>query len=167
MCAGIFSVRHAHSQSPEIPLPEHPKNIDRIVVGGSAWLSLGSSTYIELYPLVGYRLSDRFSVLAGPMYSYYHDYVYDASDNIYGARALARFFPINNLFLQAEMDNISYKLSGMPTRINSTYPLLGVGYYQYGSTLEIMYIANRAANTPFINPFQIRVGFIFYLSGSK
>ncbi|MBX2985858.1 MAG: hypothetical protein LC109_12875 [Bacteroidia bacterium] len=156
-----------YSQSPEVPLPEAPKTKDRIVVGGSGWLTLGNSMFIELLPVVGYRLTNRFSVLAGPMYSYFHDYAYDYSDNIYGGRAMARFFPINNLFLQAEIDNMSYGVKGISSRSNSTLTMVGAGYYNFGSTLEIMYITNRPANAKFLNPFIVRVGFIFYLSDSK
>lgn len=168
MMTGAFSsTNYVSAQSPEVPLPELPKTRDRIVLGGSTWLTLGNSIYIELLPLAGYRLSNRFSVLGGPMYSYLHDYQTDFTSNIYGARAMARFFPLNNLYLQAEIDNISYGIQGISTRKNSTLTMVGAGYYQYGSTLELLYITNRPANATFLNPFLIRVGFIFYLSNAR
>lgn len=40
------------------------------VFGGNFWLSFGQSTYVDVEPIAGYRVTPRFIVGGGPMYIY-------------------------------------------------------------------------------------------------
>jgi len=152
------------AQSPEIEMPEHPTLRDRIVFGGTSWLLFGTITEIELFPVLGYRLTNRLSVMAGPMYSYYNHRQFNYSDNGYGARVLSRFFFTDNIYLQGEIDRMSFGVRGNPFRSQFTYMMAGAGYYNRGGTLELLFILNNPANTRYVNPFLMRFGYIFYLS---
>src|ERR1041384_3573722 len=45
---------------------------ERFYLGGTGGLSFGSVTYVEIAPLVGYRITDRFSVGVNPKYTFIH-----------------------------------------------------------------------------------------------
>lgn len=159
-----FLVQDINAQSPQIELPEYPSLRDRIVFGGTSWLVFGTITEIELFPVVGYRLSNRLSVMAGPMYSYFSDRRFNYSDNGYGARVLSRFFFTDNIYLQGEIDRMSFGVRSTPFRSQFTYMMAGAGYYNRGGTFELLFILNNPANTRYSNPFLLRYGYIFYLS---
>jgi hypothetical protein len=44
---------------------------DRIVVGGSLGAQFGNSTYVEVSPIVGYKVTDMFTAGVGFSYQYY------------------------------------------------------------------------------------------------
>jgi hypothetical protein len=46
------------------------QNFKRFFFGGDLWLGFGTNTYINVSPLVGYRISMRLSAGAGPIYIY-------------------------------------------------------------------------------------------------
>ena len=41
---------------------------DRIFFGGDFWLTVGTNTYIDIAPLIGYRITPRLSAGIGPIY---------------------------------------------------------------------------------------------------
>jgi hypothetical protein len=60
------------------------------------WLSFGTSTFIELAPMLGYHVSDRLIVGLGPHYIYQSLkatplYPYSYLTHIFGLKAFARF----------------------------------------------------------------------------
>lgn len=151
------------SQSPLFPLPENPSLKERLVWGGSGSLWFGNTLSFEILPLIGYRLNDRFSVMAGPIYSYYKSYISNYSTSVYGARGLARFFVTDMLFLQAENNFLNYKVTNTPITKNDNLIMFGGGFARgYGGSISIMYIANLPPNTPFA-PLMYRFDFIFPL----
>ena len=95
------------------PVKEKPKFSDRLVFGGDIGLSLGTYTYINVSPAIGYRLTDRLTVGLGPMYIYQNDKYYNYQSSMYGGKVLASFtvlrstdinpnFQIGNLILHME-----------------------------------------------------------------
>jgi hypothetical protein len=157
------SIQSNYGQSPEIQMSEEPTLKERIVVGGNIRLFLGTITEIELFPVVGYRLTNRLSVLAGPMYSYFSNRNFNFSDNAYGGRIMTRFFPHAKFYLQGEVDALSFGIRNVPLRIQHTYTMIGAGYYNNGGTVELLYITNNPVNTRYLNPFLLRFGFIYHL----
>ena len=90
--------------------------------GGNLGLMFGTYTVIDIAPLVGYRVTDRFHVGGGINYTYYkysEDGTYNGSTttggytystNIYGGRLFARFYPLSNIFLHVEDELINLDL---------------------------------------------------------
>ncbi len=106
---------------------------DRIFFGGDFWLSIGTNTYIDVAPLVGYRITPRFSAGMGPIYIFQRDRLsyldtiinniayyrtYNIKYNTYGGRLfitydiiqeLDKYLPINigTILLHCENEVIS------------------------------------------------------------
>jgi len=86
--------------------------------GGSGFnFSNGGNSIIniQLSPIVGYRITDKFSAGVGPMFSYFKVGGFDGNA-IWGTRALARYDVFRNFFASAEISNIWFKC----TYINNT-----------------------------------------------
>ena len=49
------------------------QNFKRFFFGGDFWLSFGTNAYINVSPMVGYRITERFSAGVGPIYIYEMD----------------------------------------------------------------------------------------------
>ena len=87
------------------------------------WLSFGTSTYIELAPMVGYHVIDRLAVGLGPHYIYQSQKATPIfpsyQTHSYGLKGFARFSLITNaeewlpiklfseLFVHAEYEGLS------------------------------------------------------------
>ncbi|GAA4443049.1 hypothetical protein GCM10023091_30820 [Ravibacter arvi] len=129
----------------EIERPEtgSGKFADKLRLGGSFGLRLGSYTNINLSPMAGVALTDNFVMGLGATYMYVRSsyYIPTSNDHFYGARAFARynFLPMIHLHAEHEMMNVSFYNHGygkyqfvdkeFPRRwIHS--PMLGIGYTQ-------------------------------------
>lgn len=105
---------------------------ERIFTGGNMGLQFGTFTFIDISPLIGYRITDRFSSGIGITYRYmrqaYQTRVYQNS--ITGGRIFARYSVLNNLFLHNEYEILKSNWY-LNQRLFSVKSLLtGVGYSQ-------------------------------------
>ncbi|MDR2009056.1 MAG: hypothetical protein LBQ22_01060 [Bacteroidales bacterium] len=92
LVAGIFFSQASYSQY----LENDPKPSQRIFYGGNFGMSFGSVNYIEVSPLVGYRITDRLSAGIGLSYTYVGSKQYDYNGHCYGGSAFASFSVIKN-----------------------------------------------------------------------
>jgi len=152
------------------------------------WLSFGSTTYIEVAPLLGYHVMDRLVVGLGPHYIYqsvkatpYHPNAYDT--HVFGLKGFARFFlftdveqflPINlfsDLFIHLEYEGMSlekniYYQAGDQGRFIYHSFLVGGGFNQrigmYNSvSFMVLWDINESSYSPYSNPV-FRLGFNTY-----
>jgi len=154
------------------------------------WLSFGTTTHIELAPMVGYHVLDRLAVGLGPHYMYqsqkatpYIPYAYQTHS--YGLKGFARFSLITNaeqwlpiklfseLFVHAEYEGLSlekqYYVAPYTDDGRFIYRglLLGGGLSQrvgiYSTvSFTILWDINESSISPYSNPV-FRVGFnIFF-----
>ena len=146
---------------------------ERIFFGGNIGLQFGTITQIDLSPLIGYRVSERFSSGIGITYQYYSDSRFDFNTDIYGGRVFGRYFIYEDFFAHAEFEVLS--LETELDRLN-LYPdddrflihsvLVGGGYRQkigQSSSINFMvlYNLNQSSNSPYQNPI-IRIGSVSY-----
>jgi hypothetical protein len=81
---------------------------NRFFFGGSLGLQFGSATYIDVSPLVGYKITPKLHAGVGLTYIYYkvkdsyYNYAYETS--IYGGRVFGRYYILDNLFGHAEFE---------------------------------------------------------------
>jgi len=68
----------------------------KLYFGGNLGLSFGTYTYVEIAPLVGYRITPRLSAGLGPKYMYIKESNYYET-NIYGAKTFALFSIFKNI----------------------------------------------------------------------
>lgn len=107
-------VSYSLAQTDSIPRNrQKPKDekpfIDRLFWGGNIGAWVGNPTFVDVSPLIGYKVTDKFSVGVGAIYNYYsyryNNYKY--SVNFYGAKVMARYFILENVYLQAGYDRIN------------------------------------------------------------
>jgi hypothetical protein len=157
-------------QSPLVK--DKPKFKDRLFFGGNIGLSFGSLTFINLAPTIGYKITDRFGMGVGPVYSYYNDrrfvnYKYET--HIYGGRTFAQYQVLESVMLYSELEMINIEVPNLlfTKLIRQNIPSLFVGgaYTQSmgnNSAVMLMLLYNVLESDYQIyeNPL-IRVGFNF------
>jgi hypothetical protein len=137
---------------------------DRLFYGGNFGLMFGTITYVELSPLVGYRITERLSAGPGISYIYLQDNMYNLSTSIYGGRLFTRYNITDYLFGHGEYEVLNRdSFNPLEGRVNVTNLLLGGGYRQRlgeNSFLSIMGLwnFNESAYSIYRNPI-IRMGF--------
>ena len=147
---------------------------DRLFFGGILGLQFGSDqTYVEVAPLIGYKVSERLSTGLHLKYIYlkvhqdnnpYGNY----STNIYGGGPFGRFFIYEGLFAHLEYEILNMEVPdfyGGYRRENITSVFVGGGYRQMlgeKSAMDIMllYNINDGTYSPYVNPI-IQFGFAF------
>jgi hypothetical protein len=143
---------------------------ERVFFGGNFGLQFGNITFIDISPLVGYRVTDRSAAGAGISYMYYREYfpgIYEFSTSIYGGRLFGRYFILDNIFAHAEYEVLNLESYYDQRRLNVVSLLGGGGYRQHigGRTFlnaMILWNFNESAYSPYRNPI-IRMGINFGL----
>ena len=159
-------------QQPDTEAEEKEAFIDRLYFGGSLGLQFGTYTNISLLPIIGYRVTDRFSAGVGAVYHYIKDGPYSLSN--YGGRAFAQVEVVDigdgALLAHGEIETLSREY----LYVNSTQtafekarktlmlPLVGIGYRQRISEkasfdLLLLYNVSDDPVNPYNNPV-IRAG---------
>lgn len=160
----VFIVLITFESNGQIGLQNKEPIGDRFFYGGNFGLMFGTITYVELSPLIGYRITDKLSVGPGVSYIYLQDNRFDLSTNIYGGRLFARYNITDYLFGHGEYEVLNrespYSLDG---RVNVTSIFIGGGYRQRlgaNSFLSIMGLwnLNDSEYSIYRNPI-IRMGF--------
>lgn len=156
--------------------------------GGNLGLMFGTYTVIDVSPLVGYKVTEKFHVGTGLTYTYYkysEDGTYNGgsttkgfefSTSIYGGRLFTRYYALENIFLHVEDELINFDIPFFSPFSNDVYfsrqwvnsVLVGAGYgYNFnvdGPSLSIavLWRVNTAYEKfyPYQNPI-IRVGLGF------
>ena len=113
----LFSI-FAYGQDTIVHRPEDPQREqkpplkDRLFAGGDIGLQFGTITYVYLAPILGYKVTEKFSIGGGPSYSYLKDnsnqfgpVSYTSSD--YGGRVFGQYQVIPSAYAIAEGDRKS------------------------------------------------------------
>ena len=155
---------------------------DRLFFGGNLGLQFGNTTYIDVSPLVGYKVTEKFHAGIGATYIYESSKIRFTNSSImrfetshYGGRLFGRYYVWENLFAHAEYEYLnlgwpdynstSNKIEIQRENINSIF--IGGGYAQpIGSNVAFLIMAlwnvNEGVNSPYVNPlfrFGIVAGF--------
>ncbi len=143
---------------------------DRLFFGGNFGLSFGTFTFVEVSPLLGYRVTDKFNVGVGAIYNLFRDNRYSGNSiSIYGPRVLARYFIFDQLYALGEYQMLfrDYYDGFRTIKIQVPALPLGLGYRQFVGDraafdlqlmYDLMYDPNYSVNN---SPIMIRTGFNF------
>lgn len=141
---------------------------ERLYFGGTVGAWFGSTTYINLSPIIGVKLTKQFSLGGGVIYNYFGQTYAGKkyTSTIYGGSLFARYFVFENLFAQVGLDRISvpnYSTGLINNRTWVDNVLVGGGYRQQFSdrgqiVAMIFYNLNQGPLSPYQNPI-IQVGF--------
>ena len=147
---------------------------DRIVVGGNLGAQFGSSTYIEVSPIVGYKVTDKFTAGIGFSYQYFSEnyndpFFVDYKASVYGPRVFLQHDILFGFFAHAEYEYAWYKFKYEDfylTEFKGQVPALFIGGgYNYFITdnakLQIMalYDLLNGPNSLYYSPWVFRIGF--------
>lgn len=158
------------------------KFADRLVFGGGIGLQFGTLTFIDISPVIGYRVTSRLESGIGLTYKYYRykDFYYDVATNqrfdlrshMFGASIYSRYSILENIFAHVEFERLRYNYEDIYssggqivkdptfTYINSFF--VGGGYKQRISNSSYFYILGlwdliQDPMSPYQNPV-LRMG---------
>ena len=142
---------------------------DRLYFGGNMGLQFGSQTVIGINPIIGYRVTDKFSAGVGVKYQYYRlkDPYFTYETNTYGGSIFGRYDILNGIFAYSEYEMLNLEVYDQRLmalrRRDITSWFVGGGYSQpLGSRssvfLMILYNLTESSYTPYSNPL-FRMGF--------
>ena len=116
-----FGTSIAMAQYQPAPAPSVSETGDRLFFGGNFGLSFGNSTFVNLSPIVGYRINDHFSAGGGVNFIYsafttrdqYGNKLYTDSYGTAGIGIFGRVYPTRSLFAQVrpEMNYVWGKIN--------------------------------------------------------
>ncbi len=122
---------------------ETGKFVDKIRLGGSAGLRLGTFTNVNLSPMAGVEVVDNLTLALGLTYIFVKDsyFIPSSSSSFYGTRLIARYNPHPVFHIQGEYELMNVEFYnhgyGKYQQVNKTYartwlqsPMLGIGYTQ-------------------------------------
>ncbi len=98
----VQTQQQPQQEDSKVPLSE------KIFFGGSFGMGFGTYSYVNLSPLVGYKLTPRFSLAGGVIYQYSKWKNANFSSNMYGARALGIAKVYGPIFAQLEYEYLNY-----------------------------------------------------------
>lgn len=142
---------------------------DRLFWGGTLGAWFGTQTFIDISPLVGIKITDKLSLGVGVIYNYYSSNYggYKYTTNLYGSRVYARYFVLQNVFVQAGWDHINRNnpygfIANERVWVDN---LLVGGGVRYPVSDNVYVVAtglwnlNQTTLSPYANPI-IQIGFI-------
>lgn len=171
----FLSLSHMTKAQREIDTENNPSFKDRLYYGGNFAGQFGLITFIDVSPLVGAMITDRFSGGVGVTYQYFEDRRFagaSAGDrSLYGGRTFLRYNVLPNIFAHTEYEILNFDLFD---RKSNEYQrewvpslFLGAGYFmpfgnRGGANVTILYnLLHDNFRSPYNEPYVIRVGFVF------
>lgn len=154
--------------------------LDKIYVGGGFGASFGDYTYINISPIIGYRVSPKLSVGLRLIYQYttyeYWDYqdqtTKNYSGNDFGVGGFARYMVRGPFFLQAEYEHLNYDglddSGSSRSSFNSfmagggiSQPIGGKAFFFLTAMYNFSYAnfdSNNVYRSPYNSPWVLRIG---------
>ena len=142
-----------------------PKLTDHLFWGGEIGLQFGTITFINISPLIGYKITKYLSIGAGPKYLYYKykDPALVYTTSMYGGRVFTRYNITQTIFAHAEYEVLNLE-TYFKQRQNVESIFIGGGFRQRIG--EKAYLAvyglwniRQSIYSPYTNPL-IRMEFI-------
>ena len=102
----------ATKASPSLNNRNENKFNDRIYFGGNIGLMFGDYTLIGIYPLVGYKFTQKLSCGTKISYEYIHDKRYSTTyeTSTYGGSLFSRYRIIPQIYTHVEFAEMNYEL---------------------------------------------------------
>lgn len=170
LCIMCFCFANAQDSTMTRKNPLKTRFIERLYTGGNVGFQFGRQAFAEISPILGYRITDEFSVGIGATYQYYRykDAVYELVSNVYGGKIFGRYFFTDYLFGYGEFEHLNldaFDFYPKKRRVDVESLFAGGGYFQRfsennnsGVYIMILYNFTESAYTPYSNPV-VRIGF--------
>lgn len=164
-----ISVEEINTVNDSSALDQQSKFFDHFYLGGGLSAQFGNYTLINVSPLIGYKIIDRWSVGVRGNYSYVNirDFAYRYEDHIVGGSAFTRVFVFRNLFLHSEYEVLNGDWTDNGERFNVRSLFVGGGYIyritdRAGIGATILFNVLPSTYNPYRNPI-INAGFTYGL----
>lgn len=130
----LTSFSQAREDDTEEPI-EYKSFKERLYTGGNFSASFGTFTYVDVSPIIGYMVTEDFSVGLGGKYVYIgFNGTPRSSTSIYGGSTFTRYLILENFLAHAEFQALSVKVqepfTGELKRKLIPVGLVGGGYKQ-------------------------------------
>ncbi|MCK5468288.1 MAG: hypothetical protein KAI99_07265 [Cyclobacteriaceae bacterium] len=160
---------------------QRPGFLDKVFVGGGFGAGFGNYTYINISPIIGYRVTPKLSAGLRLMYQYttfdYYDFQEQRTKNYqgndFGVGGFARFMVYGPVYLQAEYEHLNYDglyTDGTSSRDSFDSFMAGGGIAQPVGGKAFLFITamynfsyenfnnTNAYRSPYNSPWVIRIG---------
>lgn len=137
--------------------------LDRVFTGGNVGAQFGTTTFINVAPLVGFKVTDRFQIGVRGKYQYINSRAFNIRMNVFGYSGFGRYFLTDNLFVHTEYERIMGRFDQSGQRMGIPHLFVGGGYFypisdNFGMGVMALYELLQRQYSPYINPI-INVGF--------
>jgi hypothetical protein len=139
---------------------EKGKFKDKLTFGGNIGAFFGTNTFINVNPLVGYKVTEKWVAGLGVNYIYYNNIGFQGS--LLGKSIWSRYYLLENIFAHTEFEAIRYTQSSLAelNKRNVNVALVGLGYQSNYFGISVMYDLIQDPYSPYSSPL-IRVGGMF------
>lgn len=170
---GVFS-SFSYGQREFYPEDNPPLN-ERMYFGGNLSLQFGNLTFVDVSPLVGVMLAEKYSAGVGATYQYFNNRFFRNEQSIYGGRIFNRYNLFPKIFAHAEYEALNVEVANPIPNTNEVVftrdwvPgfMVGGGYFspfgnRGGMNITVLYnLTYDNRRSPYNEPYVIRVGFIY------
>lgn len=151
---------------------ENPPLRERMYYGGNFSLQFGAVTFIDISPLAGAMITERYSAGVGATYQYINFRFHGTGGrSVYGGRVFNRYNITQNFFGHAELETLNAEYFNVrQDRFERAWipgAFVGGGYFspagaRGGFNIMILYnLMYDNLRSPYDQPYVIRVGFVF------
>lgn len=174
-------VQQQQTQQPQPPQQQKSSFKEKVFFGGGLGAGFGNYTYVNVSPIIGYRITPRLSAALRLMYQYttfdYFDYqdqeTKNYSGNDFGIGGFVRFSLFGPIYLQAEYEHLIYDelyYDGTTSRSNFDSFMAGGGIAQPVGGKAFLFLTamynfsyenfnqTNVYRVPYDSPWVIRVG---------
>jgi len=160
----------------EIYPEDNPPLKERMYYGGNLSLQFGTLTFIDVSPLAGVMLTEKYSAGVGATYQYFNNrFFQNAQSHIYGGRLFNRYNLFPKIFAHAEYEALNVEVANPIPNTNEVVftrdwvpgLMVGGGYFspfgnRGGMNITVLYnLTYDNRRSPYNEPYVIRVGFIY------
>ena len=136
---------------------DRPPFKDRLVYGGNVGAFFGAATFVNLNPMVGYKIADPWVAGVGLNYLYYNTPGFNGS--LFGKSVWTRLYFLDQFFAHSEFESIRYGQTGIEqlNQRNVNVALVGLGYQSNYFGIAVLYDLIQDPYSPYSSPI-IRIG---------
>lgn len=160
----------------EVYLEDNPPLKERMYFGGNLSLQFGTLTFIDVSPLAGVMITEKYSAGVGATYQYFNNRFYqNAAAHVYGGRIFNRYNVLPRIFAHAEYEALNVEVANeVPNSSEVIFTrdwvpglFVGAGYFtpfgnRGGMNFMLLYnLTYDNRRSPYNEPYVIRVGFVF------
>lgn len=170
ICFLICTYSYSWAQQDSTKTNTKPPITDRLFFGGDLGLLFGTTTLIDVSPIVGIKVTENISLGGGPIFQYYSFRTTSGTfeTTTYGGRGLGRYYFSQQFFAHIEYQQLSLesidRFTNQIRRVGVPVGLIGGGYLQEigGNTyinLQVLFDVINDINAPYASPI-LRGGII-------